>query len=138
MEKSKIKKIVVIIVVIFVVFIIIGGISFFAWYKNSLKAISSNKQDGTVRVVIPEGTGTSGIASILYEEGIIKNVTAMKIYVKVNGINNLQAGKYDLNRTEDLPTILAHIQNGEVAKDSQKDCRPNSKYRRRCFQSFKR
>lgn len=120
MEKSKIKKVIIIIVVVLIVAVIIGGISFFAWYKSNLKAISPNEQDGIVRVVIPEGTGVSGIANILFEEGIIKNVTAMKIYAKVNGISNLQAGKYDLNRAEDIPTILAHIQNGEVANDEVK------------------
>lgn len=89
MEKSKIKKVIIIIVVVLIVAVIIGGISFFAWYKSNLKAISPNEQDGIVRVVIPEGTGVSRIANILFEEGIIKNVTAMKIYAKVNGISNL-------------------------------------------------
>lgn len=120
MEKSKVKKLIIIIVVILIIAIIIGIVSFFAWYKSSLKAVAENESDGIVRVVINEGTGVSGIADILFDEGVIKSKTAMKIYIKMNNINNLQAGKYDLDKSEDLPTIIAHIQNGEVANDEVK------------------
>ena len=44
----------------------------------------------------------------------------MKIYVKLHKITNLQAGKYDLNNSENLSDVLMHIQNGEVAKDEIK------------------
>ena len=44
----------------------------------------------------------------------------MKIYAKINNISTLQAGKYDLNKTEDMPTILEHIINGEIADEEVK------------------
>lgn len=64
--------------------------------------------------------GTSAIAQLLEENKIIKSATAMKIYCKVNNIQVLQAGKYDFDTAEDLPTILQHIINGDVTSDEIK------------------
>lgn len=120
MEKSKSKKGLIIIIAICMIILVVSILSFFIWYKNSLKAVSPNEKDSSVRIVIPEKTGTVGIAEILYNKGLIKNELSMKIYAKINKINNLQAGKYDLDRSDDLPTILSHIQNGDIANDEVK------------------
>lgn len=44
----------------------------------------------------------------------------MKIYAKLNHISNLQAGKYELDNSENLSQILKHIQNGEVVNEEIK------------------
>ena len=44
----------------------------------------------------------------------------MKIYTKINNINNLKAGKYNLNRSEDLSKIIEHLVNGDVTDDTVK------------------
>ena len=120
MGKLKNKKSLIIIIASFVIILVISILSFFSWYKNSLKPVSPNEKDSSVRIVIPEKTGTVGIAEILHNKGLIKNELSMKIYAKMNKINNLKAGKYDLNRSDDLPTILSHIQNGDIANDEVK------------------
>lgn len=87
----------------------------FAWYSVSLKAVNTSK-DG-IRVDIKEGTGVSGIASLLEENGVIRNALAFKIYCKLNGVTNLQAGKYELLPSDGASVIAEHLANGDVAPD---------------------
>ena len=103
MNKSK-KKIILIVIGILIVLTIVAISSFTVWYKNSLKAISKSSKEGTVRITIPEKTSTTDITKILYNKGLIKNALAVNIYIRINGISNLQAGKYELKRNEDVPT----------------------------------
>jgi UPF0755 protein len=117
-EKSGKKKVILIILAVVVTIIILTLIVAFSWYNISLKPISSS--DEVVRVVIPEGTTTTKIANILYEEGIARNKYITILYTKLNKISNLQAGKYDLNKNTDLKENIEHIANGDVANDEVK------------------
>lgn len=118
MENSRKKIIMICLSIILVVFIsIIIGITI--WYQLGTKAVS--KENGQViRVEIAEGSRTVTIAELLEENQVIKSANVMKLYTKLNHIQNLQAGKYDLKNNEDLGTILSHIQNGEVVKEEVK------------------
>lgn len=115
------KKIKIVLIII-IVAVVVAGISIFAWYTNALKPINKKVALGEqlIRVQIEEKMGTSAIAQLLEENKIIKSATAMKIYCKVNNIQVLQAGKYDFDTAEDLPTILQHIINGDVTSDEIK------------------
>ena len=117
----KSKKIILIFLAFIIVIIAILGV-IFVWYNNSLKPVESSEttEDSVVRVEITEGMGTSSIADLLESSNVIKSASAMKIYAKINNISTLQAGKYDLNKTEDMPTILEHIINGEIADEEVK------------------
>lgn len=116
MDKSKVIKKVVFAVISLV---IIAIMSVIGWYFLEIQAV--NKKEGQViRVEIQEGSGTSAIANMLEKNNAIKNATAMKIYAKLNKINNLQAGKYDIDNSESLSTILSHIQKGEVVNEEVK------------------
>lgn len=116
MEK---KKIVIIVLSILFVLMIGAAISVVAWYQYGTGAVS--KGDGEViRVEIVEGTGTAAIAQLLKEKNIIRDANVMKIYAKLNHVQSLKQGKYDLNNAENLGTILAHIQNGEIVNEEVK------------------
>lgn len=104
-----------IIFIILIVLVILALAGAFAWYNMSLSSVSSSK-DG-IRVEIPEGTGVSGIANILEENGVIKSAFAFKIYCKIAGVTNLQAGKYELLPCDKATIIAEHIANGDVAPD---------------------
>ncbi len=106
MKKGKIF----IVIIVAVVVILIG---IFAWYKINTKALNSSK-DG-IRVEIPSGTGVSGIAKILKENKIIRSDLAFQIYCRINGVTNLQAGKYELLPCDDVAVIAEHIANGDIA-----------------------
>ena len=115
--KSKIILILGVILAIIIIFFV-GS---FIWYSSSLKPVSKIdvNQNQPIRVEITEGMGLSNIADLLKENNIIKNTLAMKIYAKVNKVTNLKAGKYDLNNSENVQTILAHIANGELLQKQQ-------------------
>lgn len=112
-------KIFGIVMLAILVILIGGGIFGFSWYKSNLNPVSSESvsEDDYINVVIEEGMGISQIADLLQEKNVIKNANVMKIYVKINGINGLKAGKYNLNNSENMQTIVEHIVNGDIASD---------------------
>lgn len=122
MEKKKLKVLIIILISV-VALVILAIVGAFVWYNNNLKPVSSiNYEDerSLIIVEIQEGMGVAEIAKLLEENNIIKSADVMKIYSKINNISNLQAGKYRLNNSEDMPTVLEHIVNGEVFSDEIK------------------
>ncbi len=118
MEK-KTKKIILISLSVILAIVILAMIGAILWYQNGTKAVA--KENGeTIQVEIPEGTGTIGIAELLEEKHVIKNADVMKIYAKINQVQNLQAGKYEFNNAENLVAIVSHIKNGEVLNEEVK------------------
>lgn len=108
---------------IIIAIIIVGIIGVSVFYNAGLSPVEKTKGDTDkkyIRVEIEEGMGLSQIADLLENEGVIKSANIMKIYSKLNNVKGLQAGKYDLTPEEDMPTIVAHIVNGEVADNSVK------------------
>ena len=101
MEK---KKIGIIILSIILVLIIGTGIGVVVWYQHGIGAVSKGNGE-VIRVEIIEGTGTSAIAQLLKEKNIIRDANVMKIYAKLNHVQSLKQGKYDLNNAENLGTI---------------------------------
>lgn len=120
--ESKKLKILLIILVTFIVIVAISLISVFVWYQSNLKSVSNKtvEQNELIRIEIEEGTGIAKIAELLEENNVIKNADVMKIYSKINKISNFQAGKYDLNNSEDMAVVIEHIVNGEVANEEIK------------------
>lgn len=116
MDKKKIIIITVSVILAIMVCTILGVL---IWYQTGKSSVQ--KENGQViRVEIEEGSGKVAIANLLQEKGVIKNSNVMKVYMKLHYITNLQAGKYDLDNSQDLPTILSHIQNGEVVEEEVK------------------
>lgn len=119
---SKSLKIVLIVIGIILALVICAGIGGFVWYSGALKPVNNKGALGEnlVRVQIEEKMGTSAIAELLQEKNVIKSANAMKLYCKVNNISVLQAGNYDIDIAEDLPTILQHIINGDIVSEEIK------------------
>ncbi len=111
-------KKVVIIVLIIVGLIVIALGSVFAWYNISISPVD-NDDITSHSLEIPMGSGSSTIATKLKNEGLIKNELAFKIYVKLNNINNFQAGTYNLTKNLSVKEIAEILQTGKVnGKDS--------------------
>lgn len=103
------KTIILIIVCILIVLIglIIGAV---VWYVNETSAVSSKNEE--VNVTIPKGENASSIGTILNENGVIKNLKAYKIYIKMNKISDMKAGDYTLNKNMPLSQIVAILEKG--------------------------
>ncbi len=109
------KKVVIIISII-VLLIVIITISGILWYKSQLKP--TNTAQVTEEIIeIQQGTKTEEILNLLHKKNLIKNVTASKIYIKLNDIKGLQAGKYNLNSKMSLEDILNQISSGNVVNE---------------------
>jgi UPF0755 protein len=104
------RTISIIVIVCFVLAFVFGGI--YWWSVNSTAPTESETQ---VSVVIPKGYSAMQIANILYDEGLIRNPLAFKIYVQFTGNSNaIQAGEYELPSNLSLPEIISELQKGPV------------------------
>ncbi len=111
------KKIIILITIISV--IIVLTIASILGYNNGLKPV--NKDNNKAEIVeIQQGTRTEGIISLLKEKKLIRSSLATKIYIKLNKVKNLQAGKYELNQSMPLSEILKKISSGEIFDESVK------------------
>ena len=117
------KVLIVVFVLILILAIAIGGtyLYFKNWYETNLKAVSSESLGEDIEVEIVSGTGTASIAEILEKNKVIKNADAFKLYLKLNKINNLQAGKYVFNNgKDDVASITKKLSSGDVQDNSIK------------------
>lgn len=102
--------------VVLVIVIIIGVIG---WYTNGLKSVTKQSNE-IITVEIKDGMGVQSIANLLEKNNVIKSATVMSIYAKLNNISSLKKGKYDFNNSDDLATIISHMENGNVSDESVK------------------
>lgn len=108
-KKSVLKTILIILFLI----IVIGAIAVFAWYELSLRPVQDGNLESVIVDIVP-GQGTEGIAEALKENNLIKDDLVFKIYCKLNEVNNMQAGTYDLNKNMSVEEIVNKLQAGDV------------------------
>lgn len=86
------------------------------WYVYSgMQPVEPSEQD--VRITIEPGTGTSGITSMLEDNGLIKNSFFFVSYLKWKSEGSrFQAGVYDLKPGVTYDEIIAKLNSGDVVK----------------------
>lgn len=111
------KKLIIVIIILALIIGAVGGA--FMWYNAQLGPTNiSDKNEVTVE--IKSGMSSEEILDLLQKEGLIKNAFAAKIYMKLNGVKGLQAGKYTLNSSMSLEEILNQISSGKVKNEEIK------------------
>ena len=106
----------IIIIAIIVLILVIGIASSIIWYKSQIKAVTEAGEE--IELEIVQGSSTQKIIEQLKEKNLIKNELAAKIYIKLNEVNKLQAGKYVLKNDQNLEEILAKISSGEIKDET--------------------
>ena len=106
--RTKIISITAIVVVILVLCPII-------WYNLSIRPLSSTSNKVPVKIDI--GSGTTSIAVLLKDKGVIKSDLAFRIYIKLNKIDGLQAGDYTLDSNNSVTEIISVLKTGKVIND---------------------
>lgn len=98
------------------VLILILGAAAGGWYVYSgMQPVDSAEQD--VRITIEPGIGTSAIADLLEENGLIKNSFFFVSYLKWKSEGSrFQAGIYDLKPGVTYDEIIAKLNSGDVVK----------------------
>ncbi len=103
------KRILIILIVL--ITILVAGTAFaLNWYKQSL--VANSTYDETYHLTVEQGESTDTILSKLEENKIIKNKTAVKIYLKLNP-SVIQAGEFDLNTNMNVEQIFNVLSNAE-------------------------
>ncbi|MGD6847118.1 endolytic transglycosylase MltG [Rossellomorea aquimaris] len=117
-EAKVIRKIVGLVILCLV--IIIGGtaIGGYLYVNSALKPVDPDNTK-PVKVEIPIGSGVTSIGNILEEEGIVKNSTIFKYYVKFNNESGFQAGSYDLTPSMTLNEIVNSLKTGKVMRKAE-------------------
>lgn len=80
-----------------------------------MRQVSPGSAGAEVAVAIPEGTSTSGIATLLEAEGVVANATIFEYYVKYRGEGTIQAGEYVLREHASMGSTLATLEAGPAA-----------------------
>lgn len=110
------KKVLIVFLIIIAI-IVIAILSAVLWYFNSIKAI--NPKGTNDKIVDIKGSATT-VAKTLEENGVIKSALAMRIYIKLNKVDNLVAGRYQIFESDDVASILDKMCKGELAEDEVK------------------
>ncbi len=97
-------------IIVIILAILLACIFLVAFYYNySVSAMSKNSEK--VVVEIKEGSIYS-IGKTLYENGLIRNTTIFKIYVKLNNVKKLKASTYELDKNMKLKEIIDVLEEG--------------------------
>lgn len=101
------KKYKTIIILLAILLVVIFSIGFF--YNYQLSSISN--KDEKVVVEIKNGT-ISSIGETLYDNNLIRSIFIFKLYIKLNGINDLKASTYEFNKNMGLKEIVKMLEEG--------------------------
>ena len=94
-----------------IVALIVIAFSVGFYYKYQISPVSRDSEK--VMVEIKAGS-ISSIGDTLYENGLIRSTFIFKIYVKLNGVNDLKASTYELNKNMKLSDIIDVLEEGNA------------------------
>jgi UPF0755 protein len=90
------------------------------WWKNAI--MPTQTRSDAVLVQVPEGASADAIGQQLQEAGLIKSLTAWKLWARWMGFQKpgggFQTGTYELSAQEALPTLAEKIWTGQVQQAS--------------------
>lgn len=113
-KKRKNKNTVMVTVISIIIIILIGIIAFTMYLKNGEAPLDS-KNNKSINVVIPSGTSTGEIASILVENKIIDNTTVFRLKSKTKGYEGkYKAGEYALSPSMSMVEIMDSLIKGKT------------------------
>ena len=113
MKKS---TIIILIIILFIIFGIAGAT---IYYINMMGPVSSTSE--TVNVEIEKGATATKIGNILHQNDLIKNEFIFKVYIKLNQVNDMQAGEYELNKNMGISQIVDILEKGPDSSKSTID-----------------
>ncbi len=104
--KRKAKPLLFIIIALaFILFIAAGLWMFLA------SPVNKNSKD-KIEVIIPAGTTSRQIGTILKEKGLIRNELFYNVYIKLTGVGPMKASRYTLYKNMSLEEIVNRIEKG--------------------------
>lgn len=118
-ERARIvRRIVFVCVAIISLFIIIGITSVYFYIQSAVQPMDEANTE-PIQVEIPIGSSTTQIGRILEEEGLIKNSSFFRYYVRYRNETGFQAGNYELTRAMDMQEIIEALKEGRVLQEPE-------------------
>jgi UPF0755 protein len=108
-------RVLIVLGVIAAVLVVLGAAGWW-WYQRQIDP--PGPPGAAVRVEIPSGTSTSGIGSILDDEGVIANGTIWNLYTSRKHAGPFRAGTYTLHKNSDLDSVIAVLEKGPTKRTS--------------------
>lgn len=105
---NRIIKFILLFVIIAVV-IIASGLYWF--FNDSLEPMNAENA-APIEVLVPIGSTNNDIATLLYENKLVKNLDIFKLYMRSKNVNNLQAGTYTFNQSMDADKLIETLKSG--------------------------
>jgi UPF0755 protein len=82
-----------------------------AWVARQLNP--PGKPGAAVDVVIPSGSSTQAIGTLLHRRGVITNTTVFRLYVKFQSAGPFRAGTYSMKQRDSVANIVKTLEAGE-------------------------
>ncbi len=82
------------------------------FYNVNLKAVSSESTE--VEFMVDSGSTYYNVISKLKSEDLIRNELVFKLYIKFNKVNDIQAGRYKLNKNMSVKDIVEVFSKGNT------------------------
>ena len=90
--------------------ILLIGVGLFIWANGQINP--GGRRGPAVSVVIPKGSSTSKIGSILAKAGVIHEGSLFALYVRINGDGPLYPGTYSLPKNESYKSAISALESG--------------------------
>ena len=114
-KASRLRRLVFVLGILIVLLLLAVGVTW-RFYTENLKPVSKNAQTKTI--VIESGATPASIASLLHDEGIIRNAWTFERYVQSKNVSgDLQAGTYNLSPSQSVSDIVAQLTHGKVTTE---------------------
>jgi len=115
-DAKTVRKIVFITLTSLVIIFSIGIISGYFYINSAVGAVNADSEE-VIAIEIPLGSSTNEIGQILEDNGLIKNSTIFRFYIKFRNHSNFQAGTYELSPSLTLEEIIAELQSGILMEE---------------------
>ena len=99
------------VVLIAMVALIVIAFSIGFYYKYQISPVSRDSEKVIVEI---KAGSVSSIGDTLYENGLIRSTFMFKIFVKLNGVNDLKASTYELDKNMKLSEIIDVLEEGNA------------------------
>lgn len=100
-------------VLVLIVLALIGFVVVYFTYNHMLTAPSNSNE--TVNIYVDKGSSYGTISKLLKENGLIRNETAYKVYLKMNPVDdNLEYGDYIIATNLSVEEVIEVLKKGSV------------------------
>lgn len=115
-EGKVVRRIVTIVTLVVLLVVGIVGVSGYFYVTSALEPIDPESTT-EIQVEIPMGSGVTSIATLLEENGVIKDARIFKYYTKFKNETNFQAGSYTMTQAMTFDEIIESLKSGKVYRE---------------------